>query len=151
MQIANYLALLTRSEATLGAAFDTVGQGHSRDAGIYFICRMLSGQCREHVAELTPVTGRYAPQRGEDPERIDVPGVPHVRDGELGLLRDLQDLYVLACFVDSTWAIVTQTAQGLRDAELLDLARRCSAQTAGQVKWVRSQLTSVAPQALIVA
>ena len=84
MQIANWLGLLTRSEATLGAAFDTVGQGHSRDAGIYFICRMLSGQCCEHVAELTPVTGRYAPPAGTDPDRLDVPGMPHVRGGARG-------------------------------------------------------------------
>ena len=150
MQIATYLGLLSRSEETLGAAFDTVGQGHSRDAGIYFICRLLSGQCAEHVADLAPVCDRYPADPGSDPERLDVPGVPHVREGELGLLRDLQDLYTLASFVDSTWLVVSQTAQGLRDADLLTLAQRCKAQTTGQVTWVQSQLKSIAPQALII-
>jgi hypothetical protein len=148
VQLATYLGLLSRSEETLGAAFDTIGQGHSRDAGVYFVCRLLSGQCAEHVAALAPVCDRYGP--GSDPERLDVPRVPHAREGELGLLRDLQDLHTLATFVGSTWLVVSQTAQGLRDDELLALAKRCSAQTTGQVKWAQSQLKSIAPQALII-
>jgi hypothetical protein len=39
----------------------------------------------------------------------------------VGLLRDLQDLYLLASFVDITWTMVKQAAAALRDQELLGL------------------------------
>jgi hypothetical protein len=34
VHLANYLGALERGEATLGAAFEVVGQGHARDAGV---------------------------------------------------------------------------------------------------------------------
>ena len=151
MHLANYLGALERGEATLGAAFEVVGQGHARDAGVYYICRLLSGQCQAHTAELSVVTGRYADRREDDLDRLHVPGIGEVRDGDPGLLRDLQDLYLIAAFVDTTWTVVGQVAQGLRDRELLDLVHRCQSQTQQQLRWVRSRLSSVAPQALIAA
>ena len=97
------------------------------------------------------MVGRYADRRKDDLDRLHVPGIGEVRGGDPGLLRDLQDLYLIAAFVDTTWTVVGQVAQGLRDRELLDLVHRCQPQTQQQLRWIRSQLSSVAPQALIAA
>ena len=111
---------------------------------------LLSGPCQEHTAELATVAGRYADRREDDVDRLHVPGIGEIRGGgDPGRLRDLQDLYLIAAFVDTTWMVVGQVTQGLRN--LLDLAHRCQPQIQQQLRWVRSQLSSVAPQAHIAA
>jgi hypothetical protein len=63
---------------------------------------------------------------------------------ETCLLRDLQELYLLASLVVITWTVVKQAAQGLRDAE-------CESQTKTQLAWLAARMKQAAPQALIVA
>ena len=59
------------------------------------------------------------------------------RSDSLGLLRDLQDLYVMA--------------QGARDRELLEVVEACEGQTATQIKWLKTRMKQAAPQVLLVA
>ena len=77
--------------------------------------------------------------------------LPETRDGEIGLLRDLQDLHVLASLVQTTWTVIAQGAQGLRDRDLLDLAQHANGQTSRQLTWLNTRMKTAAPQALIVA
>jgi hypothetical protein len=67
------------------------------------------------------------------------------------LLRDLQDLYTLASFVELTWTVVGQAAQGLRDADLLEVVQSCDQDTTRQLDWIRTRIKQAAPQALIAA
>ncbi|MGC4938172.1 hypothetical protein [Kribbella sp. DT2] len=69
----------------------------------------------------------------------------------MGLLRDLQDLYALASFVDITWTVVEQAAQALRDRELLDVVDACEQETTQQLTWLKTRIKQAAPQALIAA
>lgn len=69
----------------------------------------------------------------------------------MGLLRDLQDLYLLATFVDVTWTMVKQAASALRDRELLEVVSRCDNETAVQLRWLQTRMKQAAPQALIAA
>lgn len=41
----------------------------------------------------------------DEPERLHADGVGDPRSGQLGLLRDLQDLYLPASFTDVTWTM----------------------------------------------
>jgi hypothetical protein len=52
---------------------------------------------------------------------------------------------------DITWTLVGQAAQGARDAELLDVVRRCEGETSIQLKWLKSRMKEAAPQTLVVA
>ncbi|MBE3009600.1 hypothetical protein IL992_10380 [Microbispora sp. NEAU-D428] len=70
--------------------------------------------------------------------------------GGLALLRDLHGLYLLATECDLSWSVVAQAARGLRDDELLDLARHCAAETAVQLLWLRTRMRQAAPQVLVV-
>ncbi len=67
------------------------------------------------------------------------------------MLRDLQDLYVLASLVDVTWTVVEQAGSALRDRELLAAVEKCQQETQQQISWLRTRMKQAAPQALLVA
>lgn len=56
-----------------------------------------------------------------------------------------------ATLVESTWTVIAQGAQGLRDQRLLDVASSSKAGTIRQMTWLPTQMKQAAPQALIVA
>jgi hypothetical protein len=87
----------------------------------------------------------------DEPERLRADALPQAREGEVGLLRDLQDLHLLATLVKSTWVVIGQGAQGLRDHELLEIASASEAETDRQLTWLTTRMKVAAPQALIVA
>lgn len=78
-------------------------------------------------------------------------GTERTRTGGLGLIRDLQDLYLMAAECDICWTVVGQAAQGARDSDLLRVVRTCEQETATQLKWLRTRMKQAAPQALVVA
>ena len=50
---------------------------------------------------------RYGQTTSDDePERLHAEGLAQTRTGPVGLLRDLQDLYLLVSFVEMTWTVV---------------------------------------------
>jgi hypothetical protein len=67
------------------------------------------------------------------------------------LLRDLQDLHLLATLVQTTWTVLAQGAEGLRDHELLQVATHSNTETSRQLSWLVTRMKAAAPQALIVA
>ena len=151
MHLATYLGLLHHAEHTLGSAFDEVGSKHRDEPDVEHTCRMLSGQAFSHEERLTSIVERYGEERETEPERLKAAEFTGARSGAVGLLRDLQDLYSLASFVDITWTVVGQAAQGLRDRDLLDTVSSCQAQVATQLAWLQTRIKQAAPQALIAA
>ena len=149
MKLPMYLGLLEEAERTLASSFRQVADGHSAEPDVFFLCRTLAGQCDEHRAALNPAVQRHGKTPSEDePERLHADGLRKTRTGAVGLLRDLQDLYLLASFVDITWTMIKQAAQARRDAQLLAIVERCDGETTIQVKWLRTRMKQAAPQAL---
>jgi hypothetical protein len=153
--LATYVGLLHRAEQTLADSFVTVGHGHRAEADVFHMCDLLAEMSREHQRLLTPVAERYGEQRSgadvEEPERLHADGLAKIRNGPVGLLRDLQDLHLLATLVHSSWTVVNQAAQGARDRELIEIAQRCMAETERQLTWLQTRIKVSAPQALLVA
>lgn len=153
--LATYLGLLDRAEGTLADSFVTVGHGHRAEADVFHACNSLAAMSREHRERLAPVVTRYGEQHSgddvEEPERLHADGVATVRQGAIGLLRDLQDLYLLATLVHSSWTVVSQAAQGARDRELIEIAQQCLGETSRQLTWIQTRIKVGAPQALLVA
>src|SRR5690349_12238982 len=133
MQLASYLRQLRDAEATLADAYGTAAQGHAGDADVYYICRQLRRQCREHVAALEPVTERYPDTAGPAADHPGPPALRTTHEGGTGLVRDLQELHLLATFADITWTIVGQAEQAVRDRSLLDLVNDCQPETGRQL------------------
>ena len=139
MHLTNYLGMMHRSELDLANGFRVVADGHAEEPDIYHTCLTLARQCEEHAEKL------------EEPDRLYHELFDEVRQGSLGLLRDLQDLYVMAHFCDITWTMIGQAAQGARDRELLEAVDACEGQTATQIKWLETRMKQAAPQVLLVA
>ena len=149
--LAAYLGLLHGAEHTLAAAYRQVAAGHSEEADVRYTCQQLAGVCDQHEQALAPVVARYGEHPEDEPERLHAAELGETRSGGLGLLRDMQDLYLLANLVDITWTMVGQAARGLRDSELLQVVSGCEEETATQLKWLRTRMKQAAPQALIAA
>jgi hypothetical protein len=149
--LATYVGLADHSEQVLADSFRTVSEGHAHVADVHHLCLTLAGMSDEHRERLAPVAARYGEEELDEPERLRAEALPAAREGEIGLLRDLQDLHLLATLVKSTWLVIAQGAQGLRDDELLDIARSSQAETDRQLAWLDTRMKAAAPQALIVA
>lgn len=146
-----YLGLLHRAEQSLAQSFRQVAEGHAAEPDVLHLCHTLAAQCDAHAEALAPVLERYGEQQDDEPDRLHAVALDSVRSGPLGLLRDLQDLYLLASLVDITWTLVKQAGQGLRDEKLLGIVAACDAETTVQLSWLRTRLKQAAPQALVVA
>ena len=151
MQLAHYLGLLHKAESTLGDAFREVAEGHLDESDVVLQCRRLARQCDAHAEALAPFAERYGEEEDDEPERLHSTLFEGTRDGPLGLLRDLHDLYLMASECDVTWTLVGQAAQGARDRELLEVVQSSEGETAIQLKWLHSRMKEAAPQALVVA
>jgi hypothetical protein len=149
--LTTYIGLADRSENTLADSFRAVAEGHAHTADVFHICHMLAKWSDENRDALAPIVERYGEADVDEPERLHAAGLAETRDGEIGLLRDLQDLHVLASLVQTTWTVIAQGAQGLRDRDLLAVAQRANEQTSRQLTWLNTRMKTAAPQALIVA
>lgn len=150
--LTTYVGLADHSEKTLADSFRAVANGHAHIADVHHTCRMLADWSDANRDALAPIVERYGEADDVDePERLHAAGLAQTREGEIGLLRDLQDLHVLASLVQTTWTVIAQGAQGLRDPELLEVAQSANAQTSRQLTWLNTRMKTAAPQALIVA
>jgi hypothetical protein len=151
VHLAHYLGLLHRAQEELAKAFREVGEAHGDEHDVFHQCARLARQCDRHAEALAPFAERYGEDAPDEPERLHSTLFDGTREGQLGLLRDLHDLYLMAAECDMAWTLVGQAAQGARDTELFEVVQSCEGETAIQLKWLRSRLKEAAPQALVVA
>ena len=152
MKLPVYLSLLTESERTLAQSFRQVAEGHGDEPDVHVLCLALAEQCDGHREQLAPIVERYGEAPSDDePERLHADGLRTTRTGPLGLLRDLQDLYLLASLAEVTWMMVKQAAEALRDEQLLGVVNTCRQEVDVQLHWLQTRMKQAAPQALIAA
>jgi hypothetical protein len=151
VHLAHYLGLLHRAQINLADAFREVADAHRDEPDLAHLCRRLAAQCDEHAQRLNPFAERYSEDAPTEPDRLHSELFSGTRTGGIGLLRDLQDLYLMAAESDICWTIVGQAAQGIRDSDLHDVVTACEGRTAIQMKWLRTRMKQAAPQALVVA
>ena len=154
-QLSTYVGMLHRAEQTLAESLRTIGTAHAAESDVEVsCCELLATMSDRHVRSLGPIAERYGEQRAgddvEEPDRLHADGLADGRSGPVGLLRDLQDLYVLASLVQTTWTVVYQAAQGVRDGELMKAAEDANADTSRQLAWLNTRMKVAAPQALLV-
>ncbi|MCH6471707.1 hypothetical protein [Sinomonas terrae] len=149
MRIAVYLGLLDRSEQSLAESYRQVAEGHGDEPDIRELTQLLARQCDAHVHALAPIIERYGEAEADDePERLHADTLSETRSGPVGLIRDLQDLHLLATLAHSSWTMVGQAAEALRDKELHETVQQCSQQLQGQLRWLQTRMKQAAPQAL---
>ena len=104
-----------------------------------------------HLGRAFFVARRYSEDAPDEPDRLHSQLFSGTRTGGIGLLRDLQDLYLMAAECDICWTVVGQGARGARDRDLQDVVQRSEGETAVQLQWLRTRMKAAAPQALVVA
>jgi hypothetical protein len=151
MKLDVYVGLLRHAERTLAESFRQVAAGHGDEPDIRSVCRRQAQICDRHVADLEAAVQRYGEAADTDePERLHADGLAETRSGPVGLIRDLQDVYLLASLVDITWTMIGQAAQALRDTDLLATVHACEQDTTTQLSWLTTRMKAAAPQALVV-
>jgi hypothetical protein len=148
-----------RAEHELAGELRKVGERHAVEHDLYHLGHTLASQCEEHLERLEPFAERYgappAPDgSGETPallETVRRKSAELLGRSELTgmlLLRDLRNLYLTAQEAEIAWVILAQTAQAVRDRELLLAASECHEEAETRGKWLRTRIKESSPQVL---
>lgn len=149
---------LHRAENELAEQLLHASDRHKVDHEIFYVARDLARWSQQHVSELARVGHHYGLDLDPEPES-DSTIVARVRqkssellgrhhDPALLLLRDLREIHRSAAGVSLDWEILAQTAQAMKDRDLLGVAKRCHPQTLRQLRWANASLKVNAPQAM---
>lgn len=149
---------LHRSENDLAGHLLQMSDRHKADHEIFYLARDLAHWSREHVRELARVGRDYGldldPEADDDSSFLakmrqkgsELVGRHHAAD--LMLLADLRRVHRMAAGVSLDWEVLAQTAQALKDRELLALSQRCHPQTLRQLRWSNASLKENAAQTM---
>ena len=150
---------LHRAEADLAHALLSLADHHKVDHEIFHVARDIARWSHEHVAELARVAESY--ERHLDPEpsapssivswarqrAAEMIGRRH--EPALLLIAHLRDVHLAAAGVSLQWEVLAQTAQALKDADLLGVAQRCHPQTLRQMRWANAKVKELSAQAMV--
>ncbi|QNN53474.1 hypothetical protein [Nocardioides mesophilus] len=154
---------LHRSENDLAGALLRMSDRHKVDHEVFYLGRDLAAWSHLHIRELAAAGKDYGVDLDAEPDATadDEPGLLASlrqkgselsgREHDLGvlLLRDLREIHRMAAGVSLDWEVLAQSAQALKDIELLELAERCHPQTLRQLRWANAKLKESAAQVMV--
>jgi hypothetical protein len=147
---------LHRAENDLAAELLQVADRHKVDHDIFYLGHDLAGWSQQHVRKLAEHGRNYGLELDTDDlglmatvRRRGAELVGRRHDPGLLLLKDLREIHLHAVGVSLDWEILAQTAQALKDDELLRLTQECHPQTLRQVRWANATLKTNAPQIMV--
>ena len=129
------------------------------DHEVFHVARDLAGWSQQHVRELARVGRDYGldldPEPGREPGLVaaakqkaaELAGRHH--EPALLLLADLRRIHRMAAGVSLDWEVLAQTAQAMKDRELLALTQDCHPQTLRQLRWANAKLKESAAQVMV--
>jgi hypothetical protein len=150
MHVARYLGLTLEAEQAWIDALALVARRHPTEPDICEGARLLSSWAQDHLHTLGPITERFGLLRSLSANALRKALFGRRRAGTLGLLRDLQDLYLLATQTRSCWTVLRQAARALHDGELERTAEYCGGETMRALAWLDTKIHQTTPQAVTV-
>jgi hypothetical protein len=151
MHIGNYINMVHRSGQDLGKAFRKVAKEHGKEPDVKEMCLLLASWADALVEKLKPFTDKYGESRSKEPDRLMNTLFKKPRKGSMGLLRDLQDLWLMSDEAQVCCIILRQGASGLHDKELIAVCNEIEATAKRQAAWLLTRMKAAATQTLIVA
>jgi hypothetical protein len=153
MHIHDYLELVQSSEQQLAKAFSKVAQQHQEEPDIYYMCLMLALWSIEHSRDIQSLKEKYSghASKTKEPERLNQTLFFEPRKGELALLRDLHDLWLLTKEIEICWNVLLQAAKAIHDEELETACVSMAKETKRQSDWLITRVKKAAPQILVAA
>jgi hypothetical protein len=150
---------LHRAENDLAELLLAASDRHKNDHEIFHLARDLARWSQQHVRELARVGRDYGleldPEPEDDPKilgRIRQKGselIGRHHEPSLLLLRDLREIHRTAAGLSLDWEVLAQTAQALKDKELLSVTKACHPQTLRQLRWANAKLKESAAQVMV--
>lgn len=150
---------LHRSENDLAGALLNLSDQQKVNHEIFYVARDIAGWSHEHVRRLAEVGRDYDLELDPEPEdeatllaRLKQKGAEltgRFHEPGLLLLADLRHLHRMAAGVSLDWEVLAQTAQAMRDRELLGLAKHCHPETLRQMRWANSKVKETAAQIMV--
>jgi hypothetical protein len=150
---------LHRDENDLALQLFHISERHKVDHEIYHLGRDLAKWSQQHVREIADIAKQYGQELDPEPrsentmlEKLREKGSQLIgRESEAGLLllRDLREVYTMACGVSADWEMLAQAAQGIKHSDLLGVAERCHPETLRQMKWANGKLKESSTQVLV--
>ncbi len=153
MHIQDYLELVYNSEQQLAKAFSEVAKHHQEEPDIYYMCLMLALWSIEHTRDLQPLKEKYSTNAAQmkEPERLNQTHFTEPRKGELDLLSDLHDLWLLTKETEICWNVLIQAAKAIHDEELETACVSMAKETKRQSDWLITRVKQAAAQTLAAA
>ena len=158
-RLAMALEELHHDENDLAEELLQISDRHKVDHEVYHLARDLARWSQQHVRDLARVGEDYGLHLDPEPEdgtsvlaRLRQKGselLGHRSEPALVLLADLRRIHRKAAGVALDWEVLSQTAQALKDRELLALTHACLPQTRRQQKWADAKLKESAAQAMV--
>lgn len=147
--VPDYLGILYACNDEFIKACDSVSQNNATHLEIVARLRILKQYSSEAKALLDPFLDKYGRRIPDEPDRLRKV-LFKKRSGEFGLIRDLQDLYVMASDTQIALEIIRPTALMLRDKELRDACDQIIEYDKKQMGWITTQLQLKAPHNVVV-
>jgi hypothetical protein len=152
------LRALHDAESDLVRDFSRAAERHATDHEFFHGATDMARWSREHVRKLAMTGKLWELELSEEPATTEGP-LSALREKTaqmlgrrpepaLLLLNDLRDLHLAATDISLRWEMLAQTAQALRDDELLALASSCHPETLRQMRWSDTLIKQLSPQAL---
>jgi hypothetical protein len=150
---------LHRSENDLIGALVNLSDQQKVDHEIFYVARDIADWSREHVRRLAQVGDDYGLNLDPEPDnentlvaRVKQKGAELTgRFHEPGvlLLAQLRHVHRMAAGVSLDWEVLAQTAQAMKDTDLLSVAQGCHPQTLRQMRWANAKVKETAAQVMV--
>lgn len=150
---------LHRAENDLAGELLSVSDRQKSDHEVFYLGRDLARWSQEHVRELARVGADRGLELDPEPEddntllaRIRQKGselIGRHHEPTLLLLYDLRTIHRMAAGISLDWEVLAQTAQAMKDRELLQVTKDCHPETLRQLRWANAKLKESAAQVMV--
>ena len=96
MHIGNYINMMQQSGEDLDKAFRMVAKEHGDEPDVEETCLLLASWVGKLVEKVKPFAKKYGEEKSGEPDRLMSTLFKEPRKGAMGLLRDLQDLWLMS-------------------------------------------------------
>lgn len=150
---------LHRAESHLAGELQRVSDRNKADHEIFYVAADIARWSEEHVRELARVGHDYGLELDPEPHHEsgllakarqkgdEVLGRHH--EASLSLLVSLREVHKAAAGLSLDWEVLGQTAQALKDRELLALTKDCHPQTLRQMRWANAKVKELSAQIMV--
>jgi hypothetical protein len=148
--VSDYIGMLQAANEEFAAACRQLADDHSENAEVVRGSEILRDMAHEATLRLQKFFDHYGVKKMAEPRKLRQTLFNHHRPGDFGLLREVHDLFLMACEVYVTAEILLDSAKELRDQELIDFCIWMKSQADRQQMWCTTQVKENAAQSLVV-